>query len=129
MAQYFLASINSSPSPDDAESISMKLAMIERQCKIINRLEPLGRMNYSRVSSYEENHWDLVEIARLCIQFEKHGKLEEVKDLLLSIKQELVSKSDSHKAGFDNNDQLLKDASFGKLKSQIKLDQIFSEKD
>ena len=128
MAQYFIASINSTPAADTEESISMQLAQIERQCRSINKLEPLGRMNYSRVASYEENHWDLVEIARICIQLEEYGKLEEVKDLLLSIKQELSAKDSAIKANFEHSDNMLKKASLvGRYETESKLEKIFSD--
>ena len=129
MAQYFLAAINSSPAADDEESIAWELAKIERQCRIIDRLEPLGRMNYSRSSPYDDNHWDLVEITRLCVQLEKYGKLEQVKDLLLSIKQELSEKDALVEASFASSENVLRQASIGRDEAAIKLEKIFSGKE
>ena len=127
MAQYFLAAINSTPASDTEESIAWELAKIERQCKILNRLEPLGRMNYSKVNPYDDNHLDLVEIARLCIQLERYGKLEEVKELLLSIKQELSSKYALVEKDFACSEKVLEQASRGRFRAAIELEKIFSD--
>lgn len=129
MAQYFLAAINSTPAREDEESIALQLAKIERQCRILDRLEPLGAMNYSRVNPYDDNHWDLIEIARLCIQFEKYGKLEEVKELLLSIKRELSEKNTRVNADFVRSEKVLKQASLGRDEAAVKLEKIFSDID
>lgn len=129
MAQYFLAAINSTPARVDEESIALQLAKIGRQCRILDRLEPLGAMNYSRENPYEDNHWDLIEIARLCIQFEKYGKLEEVKELLLSIKRELSEKNIRANTDFVRSEKVLKQASIGRDEAAVKLDKIFSDLD
>ena len=129
MAQYFLAAINSTPAPETEESIAWELAKIERKCNILNRLEPLGRMNYSGVYPCDNNHCDLVEIARLCIQLEKYGKLEEVKELLVSIKHELSAKDTLIAADFARSEKLLEQASRGRFKAAAELEKIFSDKE
>lgn len=128
MAQYFLAAINSTVASDTEESIAWEIAKIERKCNILNRLEPLGRMNYSRVNPYD-NHCELVEIVRLCIQLEKYGKLEEVKELLVSIKKELSVKDTLIEADFARSEKLLEQASRGRFEASAKLDKIFSDID
>ena len=86
-------------------------------------------MNYSGINPPDDNHCDLVEIARLCIQFEKYGKLEEVRELLLSIKKELSANDSLIEADFAHSEKVLEQASRGRFAAAIKLEKIFSDED
>ena len=129
MAQFFLAAINSTPSGDTSESIARQLAMIERQCKVIDRLDPLGRMNYSRVHPSDDNHQDLLDIVRLCIQFEKYGKLEDIKNLLVTMKDELIAQRSEAESHFNSSAKLLDDADRGRYRAEVELEKLFSDRD
>lgn len=129
MAQFVLAAINSTPSGDTSESIARQLAMIERQCKVIDRLDPLGRMNYSRVHPSDDNHQDLLYIVRLCIQFEKYGKLEDIKNLLVTMKDELIAQRSEAESHFNSSAKLLDDADRGRYRAEVELEKLFSDRD
>ena len=77
-------------------------------------------MNYARINPYE-NHCNLIEIAKMCIQFEKYGKLEEVKDLLLSIKRELLEKDSLIEEVFERSGKILEQASRKKFSAALEL--------
>lgn len=128
MAQYFLAAINGRPTHSSAKSIAWELAKIEYQCKIIDRLNPLGGMNYSSHIT-DGNDSDLVAIARLCVQLSEYGKLNEIKRLLYSMKAEIVAQHPELEEEFSASEKVLDGARIEKYEASIRLKEIMRERE
>ena len=127
MAQYFLAAINGRPTHSSAKSIAWELAKIEYQCKIIDRLIPLGGMNYSSQIT-DGNNSDMVAIARLCIQLSEYGKLNKIKRLLYSMKAEIVAQNPEFEEDFSASEKVLDDARIETYEASIRLEEIMRER-